>query len=141
MPKKANRQATSITAPSVDMLCKTALVARTDTTAFDAFALPKGVVVAGVYVIGQTASDAATSAVIDIGTNPATTNEILSGFDAKGSGKGYFPAGAAAGSDVGVQLTSDKLYKALYTPTGAEAAGGPWLVKVEYYFPQQGDPY
>lgn len=141
MPVKPNRQITTVTAPSVDILSKNVVVARTDTTAFNAFALPKDAFIYGVFVMGQTASDADTSATISVGTNPATTNEILNNIDVKGIGKGFFAANTSAGSAVGTKLTADTLYKAIYVPTGAETTGGPWLVRVDYYMPQQGDPY
>jgi len=130
---------TSTTPPAVELLAKVVQVARTDTTAFNAFVLPKGVVVAGVYVLGAVASDAATTAIIDVGTNPATADEILDSFSVKTSGDGYFAAGAAAGTALGTQLSADTLYKAAYSESGTAATtGGPWLVKVEYYYPQPG---
>lgn len=140
---------TTITPPAVELLTKFTQVARTDTTAFDAFVLPKGSMVVGVYVLGQTASDAATTATISVGSNPGTTNEVLAAFDVKGAtGTGYQPAGAKAGTSVGVVgtssagFTSDTLIKAKYAETGtASTTGGPWLVKVEYYIPQQGNLY
>ena len=141
MPTRANRQITTVTAPSVDLLCKTVLVLNTDITAFDAFALPKGAVVAGAYVIGQANSDAVTSCQLSVGTNPPSTNEIIAIYDLKTNGDGYFPVGQTAGSDVGNQLTSDKKYKAIANTNGAHTVGGPWLVKVEYYIPQQGESY
>ena len=139
---------TSVTPPSFEIYSKTCLIARTDTTAFDAFVIPKNAIISGVYVTGQTASDAVTTAVINVGSNPGTTNEVLAAFDVKGSGKGYFAAGAAAGTQVGVVNTgqagntTDLKVQAKYGETGgASTTGGPWLVKMEYYFPQQGNTY
>jgi len=130
---------TSTTPPSPDVLNKVVQVARTDTTAFDAFVLPKGAVVVGAYVMGTVASDAATTAIIDVGTNPGTSDQIVDSFSVKTNGLGYFAVGAAAGSAMGTQLTADTLYKARYAETGtASSTGGPWLVKVEYYYPQSG---
>lgn len=139
MAVRPNQSVTSTTPPAVEVLTKTVQVARTDTTAFNAFTLPKGAVVAGAYVMGVTASDATTTAVINVGTNPGTANEVLTAFSVLSTtGAGYHPAAAAGGSAMGTQLTSDTLYKAIYTGVGAETTGGPWLVKVEYYIPQQG---
>jgi len=139
MAKRPNQVITSTTPPSVEVLVKTIQVARTDITAFEAFVLPKGVVIAGAYVMGAVASDAGTTAIIDVGTNPATTDEIVDSFDVKTNGKGYFAVGATGGLSIGTQLTADTLYKAAYAESGAAATtGGPWLVKVEYYYPQQG---
>lgn len=139
MAIRPQQTVTSTTPPSLEVLNKVVQVARTDTTAFNAFVLPKGVVVAGAYVMGTVASDAATTAIIDVGTNPGTADEIVDSFSVKTSGLGYFAAGAAVGSHMGTQLTADTLYKARYAETGtASTTGGPWLVKVEYYYPQSG---
>ena len=125
--------------PAVEILEKTVQIKRTDTTAFDAFVLPKNAVIAGAYVMGNTASDAATSATVSVGSNPGTTDECVAAFDVKTNGAGYFAAGATAGTSMGSQLTADTLMKAKYVESGtASTAGGPWLVKVEYYIPQQG---
>jgi len=139
MAVRPQQVVTSTTPPAIELLTKVVQVARTDTTAFNAFVLPKGAVVAGVYVLGVTASDAVTTAIIDVGTNPATADEILDSFSVKTSGDGYFAAGAAAGTALGTQLAADTLYKAAYSESGGAATtGGPWLVKVEYYMPQPG---
>jgi len=140
MAIRPQQTVTSTTPPAIEVLVKTVQVKRTDTTAFDAFWLPKSAVIAGAYVLGLTASDAGTTAVIHLGTNPGTTNDILASFDVKGAtGQGYHPAGAKGGTAMSSQVTSDTLIKAVYAETGtASATGGPWLVKVEYYIPQQG---
>ena len=143
MAARPNITVSTLTPPALGVLTKVCQVARTDTIAFEAFSLPSGAVIAGAYVLGTTASDAQTTAVISVGTNPGTTNEILVSFDVKGAtGQGYAAAGAAGGTSMGAQLTADKLIKAKYAETGtASATGGPWLVKVEYYLPQQGSTY
>ena len=128
--------------PAADIYTKTVRIARTDTTAFDAFVLPKGAVIAGSYVMGTVASDAATTATVSVGSNPGTTNECVAAFSVKTNGLGYFATGATAGTSVGAQVTSDTLIKAVYAETGAASTtGGPWLVKVEYYFPQPGNSW
>lgn len=139
MAKRPNQTITSTTPASVEVLTKTVQVARTDTTAFDAFVLPKHAVICGAYVLGPSVSNAATTAIIDIGTNPGTADEIVDSFDVKTYGLGYSAVGTACGTSMGTQLTADTLYKARYAETGtASTSGGPWLVKVEYYIPQQG---
>lgn len=139
MAIRPNISVTSTTPPATAIHTKIVQVARTDTTAFDAFVLPKHSVIAGAYVIGTTASDSNTSASISVGSNPGTTNEVLVAFDVKGAGgQGYHAALAAGGTSMGAQLTSDTLMKAKYTESGTASTGGPWLVKVEYYIPQQG---
>ena len=139
MAARPNITVSTITPPALGVLTKVCQVARTDTTAFEAFSLPSGAVIAGAYVLGTTASDAATTATISVGTNPGTTNEVLVAFDVKGTtGQGYAAAGVKGGTSMGSQLTGDTLIKAKYTESGTATTGGPWLVKVEYYIPQQG---
>ena len=139
MALRPNQVVTSSTPPALEVLNKIVQVTRSDTTAFDAFVLPKGAVIAGAYVMGPVVSNAATTAIIDVGTNPGTADELVDSYDVKTNGKGYFNVGSAGGTSIGTQLTADTLYKARYNETGtASTAGGPWLVKVEYYFPQQG---
>ena len=139
MAIRPNQVVTTTTPPALEILSKVVQVTRSDTTAFDAFVLPKGVVYAGAYVMGPAVSNAATTAIIDVGTNPGTADEIVDSFDVKTNGKGYFAIGSAGGTASGTQITADTLYKARYNETGAaSSSGGPWLVKVEYYFPQQG---
>lgn len=139
MAIRPNQVVTTTTPPVLEILNKVVQVTRSDTTAFDAFVLPKGAVYAGAYVMGPAVSNAATTAIIDVGTNPGTADEIVDSFDVKTNGKGYFAVGSAGGTASGTQITADTLYKARYNETGtASSSGGPWLVKVEYYFPQQG---
>ncbi len=138
MAVRPNQVVNYTTPPASCVLSKVVQVTRTDTTAFDGFVLPKGAVVVGAYVIGSTNSDAATSAILDVGTNPGTADEIIDSINMKTNGDGYYAVGAAGGSAMGAQLTADTLYKVKYTSSGAETTGGPWLVKVEYYIPQQG---
>ena len=95
--------------------------------------------ICGAYVLGPSVSNAATTAIIDVGTNPGTADEIIDSFNVKTLGLGYSAVGTACGTSMSTQLTADTLYKAMYSETGtASTAGGPWLVKVEYYIPQQG---
>ncbi len=141
MALRPNQVVTSTTPPASYILTKTVQVTRTDTTAFDAFVLPKNAVIAGAYVAGPVVSNAVTSAVIDVGTNPGTSDEIVDSFDVKTNGKGYFNVASAGGTAMGTQLTADTLYKAKFTQVGGDSAGGPWLVKVEYYIPQQGQSW
>ncbi len=138
MANRPLERVSTLSPPAIEVLSKTVQVARTDTTAFDAFSLPKGAVLVGAYVMGTVASDSLTSAIISLGTNPGTSDDVVSAFSVKTSGVGYFAAGAQAGTKIGTQLTSDTLVKAKYTEVGASTTGGPWLVKAEYYFPQSG---
>ena len=131
---------TTITPPAVSVMSKVCQVARTDTSQFEAFALPAGAVVLGAYVVGTTASNAATTAVVRLGTS-GTPTAVINNFDVK-TNAGYFPANAAVGALMGTQLTADTKLLAQYAETGtASTAGGPWLLKVEYYLPQSGNTY
>jgi len=126
----------SLSYPKVrESLEKTIKIVRTDTTAFVATVLPKDAVLTGMYVIGQVASNAGTTATVSVGTT-ATANELLNGFDVKtaATGEGYNPAGAAAvGTAFMEKLTADVPVYAIYAETGgASSAGGPWYVKIEY---------
>lgn len=139
MAGRPQQTVTNTTPPAIEILEKTCQIARTDTTAFDAFVIPKNAVIVGAYVMGTTASDAATTATVSVGSNPGTTNECVAAFSVKTNGAGYYATGAQAGTSIGTQLTADTLMKAKYAETGtASTTGGPWLVKVEYYFPPQG---
>ena len=139
MAVRPNQKITTTTPAGVSMICKTVQVTRSDTVAFEAFTLPKHSVLAGVYVMGVTNSDATTTAVLHLGTNPGTTNEVLTSFSVLSTtGQGYHAAGVAGGTKLGVILTTDTLIKAQYVGVGAETTGGPWIVKTEYYIPTQG---
>lgn len=142
MAARPSQTVGNTTPPAVEVLQKTCQIARTDTTAFDAFVLPKGVVICGAYVMGTVASDAATTGTVSVGSNPGTTNECINAFSVKTNGVGYHAVGAAGGTGLGSQLTADTLIKARYAETGtASTTGGPWLVKVEYYYPQSGNSF
>jgi hypothetical protein len=114
---------------------KTVKVERTDTTAFVGAWLPKDAVITGMYVIGQAASNAGTTANVNVGSS-ATATEYLAAFDVKtaATGEGYNPAGAAAvGAAFMEKLTADVPVYAKYVESGtASSAGGPWYVKIEY---------
>lgn len=131
-----------LTPKARDLLTKLGTIARTDTTAKELFGLPKGAIIAGIYVIGAAASDAGTTATIGIGSS-ATANEFMTGYDVKtaGTGEGYNPAGAAAvGSAMAVPLTADTGVYGIYAETGgASTTGGAWTIKVEYYLAGPGE--
>lgn len=132
----------AISPPAVELYTKIIQVSRSDTTAFDAFVFPKGALLAGVYSLGQVNSDAGTAGFVSVGTNPGTTDEILAQHNVKTDGRGYQVVKNAAGTLLGSIATSDLAIKARYNETGAASTtGGPWLIKVEYYFPQSGQPW
>lgn len=146
MAQRPLERTSSLTPVSFELYSKIVQITRSDTTAFDAFVFPKGAVLAGTYVIAPGAagsnSNAGTSALIHLGSNPGTTNEILGSYDVKVDGRGHQIAKNALGTLAGTVNPSDLLVKAVYAETGtASSAGGPWLVKVEYYFPQTGQSW
>lgn len=120
---------------SRDVLTKFISIARTDTTAAIKAYLPKDAHIVGMFVRGAAASDAGTSAVIDVG-NTATSNEYLASYDVKtaATGEGFSAAGGAAvGSAFMSKLTSDTPIYAKYTEAGtASTTGGPWIVRIDY---------
>ena len=136
MAKRPNIVVTTLTPPALYPSTKTIRVASTDTTRFEAFALPKGAVVLGAFVTGTANSGAVTSAVISVGTGSSGT-EIINAYNVKTRGVGFNTVGSAGGSHMGTQLTADTLYTAAYTGVG-DGDSGSWLVSVQYYLPQQG---
>jgi hypothetical protein len=133
---------TTTTPKAYDTLTKFVPVVRTDTTAFVGLVLPKYAIPVGYYVLGQVASDAATTATVSVGTS-ATSNELVNGFDVKtaATGVGYNPvAGKAVGAAIGTQLTADTPVYFKYAETGtASTTGGPWIIKIEYLIPGPGE--
>ena len=125
-----------------DILTKFISIVRTDTTAFVGAKLPKDAVITGIYVIGAAASDAATTADINVGST-STATEYLAAFDVKtaATGEGYNIAGAAAvGSATATKLTADTPVYGKYIESGAASTtGGPWVVKIEYFVTGPGE--
>jgi hypothetical protein len=133
---------TTTTPKAYDTLTKFVPVARTDTTAFVGVVLPKYAIPVGYYVLGRVASNAATTANINVGTS-ATATELVNAYDVKtaATATGYSAVGAAAvGAQIGVQRDADTPVYFKYAETGtASTAGGPWIVKVEYLIPGPGE--
>ncbi len=125
-----------------DILSKFISITRSDTTASIKAYLPKGAILVGFYVIGAAASNAGTSAIIDVGTS-ATSTELVASYDVKtaATGEGYSAVGAAAvGSAMATPLTVDTPIYGKYTESGtASGAGGPWVVKIEYFVSGPGE--
>lgn len=119
-----------------EVLSKFISIARTDTTASIMAYLPKDALVVGMWVIGAAASDAATTAVVSVGTT-STSNELVASFDVKtaATGEGFSGVGAAAvGSAMASKLTVDTPIYAKYAETGtASTTGGPWVVRIDYF--------
>lgn len=123
----------TVTTPSArDPYVKLAKLEVSDgATGFAAFVLPAYAVVVGVYTICTGANATQT---VNVGfTNGGT--ELLNAFAPNSTG--YAASGAQTGAQVGVQQTADKTVyvKASVTLTT------PVIVKVEYVFPPQGQPF
>ena len=97
-------------------------------TGFQAFGIPKGAVIGGVYTLSRGAN---TTQTITAGFTASGT-EILTAFAPNSTG--YAASGAATGASVGTQLDQDRIVflKASATLTN------PVYVKVEYWMPPQG---
>ena len=120
---------TTITPVAKETLVKVGKLEVADgSTGFAAFGLPKYAVVIGVYTISAGAN---TTQTINVGFTSGGT-DLLNAFAPNSTG--YAVSGAATGASVGVQLTEDKL---VYLKASATLTNQV-LVKVEYYFPQQG---
>jgi hypothetical protein len=104
---------------------KTAIsVARTDTTARALMALPKGAIVLGISLQADTASDAATTATVSVGTT-TTATEWVNSQDVK-SAAGVITPTLASGV-LNTVLTADTILYGKYAETGtASTVGGPW---------------
>lgn len=111
------------------ILMKSATVARTDTTAKDLFVLPANATLHMIQISGDTASDAATTAVLDVGTT-ADGDHYVVDFSVKTNGAKSNHAPAVNLGDVGA---SDVQVTATYAETGtASTTGGPWTVRAYY---------
>lgn len=141
MPSKFTYPST-ITPKAYESLTKYIRVSRTDTTAFKALILPKYAIPVGFYVLGKVASDAASTATINLGTS-ATATEWINGYDVKtaATATGYNPVGSKiAGTVIATQLTVDTPLYAKYAETGtASSTGGDWYIKIEYLIPGPGE--
>lgn len=124
------------------ILSKVVKIVRTDTTAFIGAVLPKDAVITGMFVTGHAASDAGTTANINVGST-STATEYLSAYDVKtaATGEGFSAVGAAAvGSAFMTPLTGDVQVYAKYAETGgASTTGGPWFVQIDYVLVGNGE--
>lgn len=142
MAAKYTNAFSPITPKAYETLVKFITVTRTDTTAFKAIELPKYAIPVGIYVLGQAASNAGTTATVNVGTS-TTATEWVSGYDVltSATGLGYNTASnKVAASIMGAKLTADTPLYAKYAETGtASTSGGPWFVKIEYIVPGPGE--
>ena len=115
--------------PAKELLTKIGKIEVADgSTGFEAFALPAGSFIAGVYTISMGAN---TTQTVNAGFTSGGT-DLLNAFAPNSTG--YAPSGAQTGTAVGTQLTADKK---VFLKASA-ALTNPVFVKVEYYIPQSG---
>lgn len=108
-------------------------IARTETTGTLKLRLPADATILD-FTIAGAASDAATTAVVKIGST-STATEFVASQDVKGGGTFIRPTvtGTAVDQLENIPLGADKEVWALYAETGtASTVGGPW--KVVVYF-------
>lgn len=122
---------TVVSPPARDPYVKLGVLTAADAAnGFAAFGLPKYAVPIGIYTICTGANATQT---VNVGyTNGGT--DLLNAFAPNSTG--YETGGAATGTGLGVQLTSDKL---VYLKASATLTS-PVIVKVEYIIPPQGQP-
>lgn len=105
-------------------------VARTDTTAKNLFKLPAGAILELLLIGGTVASDAGTSAVLDVGKT-GTDNFFVASHDVKTAGSGDAANAAVTknrGDQGGIQVTGK------HTEAGvASTTGGPWTVTALFH--------
>lgn len=113
-------------------------VAFTDTTAVIKATLPKGAIIAGLYIYGTAGSGAVTSAVVSVGTT-VTATELINAYDVKtvGTAVGYFTAGTKAGG-MFTKLTTDTPVYVKYTGVGG-GDSGTWTVKINFFVTGPGE--
>lgn len=107
-------------------------VARTDTAAKTLFTLPSGATIIGISISSPTASNAGTTATLNIGVS-GTAGKFVSAFDVKGAtGAGQqSPTPLAAWGAQGAGAA--QVVQGIYAETGsASNTGGPWTVTVAY---------
>ena len=104
-------------------------VARTDTVAKNLFKLPKGALLVSIHVGGTVASNAGTTAIVDVGKT-GTDNFFVAAADVKTAGLGDANNAKATkngGAQGEIQVTGK------YSETGAASnTGGPWTVTVVF---------
>lgn len=126
-------QFSPITPASKEVQVKAFQVSRTDTTAALKMMLPADASILD-FTISGVASDAATTAVVSIGST-STSTEYVASADVKGGGTFIRPTvtGTAVVQTETLPLGSDLPVYAKYAETGtASTVGGPW--KVVVYF-------
>lgn len=114
---------------SVGLRAQSGTISRTNTSDTNLFVLPPDATIITLIVSGTVASNAGTSAVIDVGPAGSDT-AYLSGFSVVTDGDGTF---IPATQDVVTTGNSAVQVVGKYAETGtASTTGGPWTVTVLY---------
>lgn len=111
-------------------------ITRTTTSDTDLFTLPANAVPTSLRIFSGTASNAGTTATINVGLG-STSGYFLSGFDVKTSTSGAGQVVPNAAAELFTGIGADALsVTGKYAETGtASTTGGPWNVEIEYYLP------
>ena len=129
---------TPTTPGAKDVAVKAFRVARTETTAALKTYLPHNASIVDVWIVGNTASDATTSASISVGTTTSSCNEILNALSVKTSAGMIRPTttlgtGVYTDTESVPPASAPKAIYAKYTSSGAESTTvGPWTVFISY---------
>lgn len=124
MPRRAERYTTGV----VRSVSNT--IARTDTTAKVLFTLPKGARLLYWMIEGAVASNAVTTATLNVGVT-GTPAKFISAYDVKAAATGV-GANVPKSLNGGVQAGVTEV-KGVYAETGtASTTGGPWTVTAFY---------
>lgn len=119
---------TAYTPASKPIHTKSNTIARTDTTAKVLFGIPRDAIIR-YFTISGTASNAGTTATLDIGTS-ADPDLLVDGVSVGGSTTIQF---AGIPANINELLASDLVIQGLYAETGtASTVGGDWTVTVHY---------
>lgn len=126
---------TAISPVSKDVQVKAFRVARTDTTASVKMVLPGDATIIDIKIIGV-ASDAATTAVLSVGST-STSTEYINAQDVKTAGGMIRPLASFSAANIpnleNIPITGDLPIYAKYAETGtASTVGGPYTVLVEF---------
>lgn len=130
----ASNGPTAVTPPNKDLVAKAFAINRTDTTSTVKCVIPADATIIGLSIYSTAASNAGTSAVINIG-NATNATYYVTGLDVKSA------AGRLALSTQltnmfnleNIPLGADIQISGQYVETGtASSAGGPFYIMVEY---------
>lgn len=125
---------TAVTPPNKDVVVKAFVINRTDTASTVKCVIPADATLIAIRAFSPVASNAGTSAVINVGT-PASATYFLNGADVKTSA-GQLSVGTVTANLFNLEnipLGADIQITGQYVETGTvSTTGGPYYVTVEY---------